>query len=310
MGGTGRREVSAEPGAAGRALAILGDRWVLLILQRAFALRIRTFTGWRDALGISESVLAARLRELVGHGVFEPAAYRDGRTRHEYRLTGRGLELWAPLLAVRSWEREWTDGRTPPFLHDGCGREARPYVGCGACGGPASARDTRTEPGPAASFRGIGPSRGHRRTVRSGAGSDPGGYHRDSMEILGDRWSIAVLAVAFLGARRFADFQTVLGIAPSVLADRLRRFTELGVFAPDPGGSYRLAERGLALFGVFALLVDWAQRELPAPEDSALAVTHEPCGAALVPVLLCAFCDRPLRRREVRLLTGSPSGGG
>src|SRR3954466_8491150 len=51
--------------AIGRALALLGDRWVLLILHRAFALRIRTYAGFRNSLPISESVLAGRLKEMV-----------------------------------------------------------------------------------------------------------------------------------------------------------------------------------------------------------------------------------------------------
>ncbi|GAA3121728.1 winged helix-turn-helix transcriptional regulator [Streptosporangium carneum] len=301
VGGTGWGVTDDAPGAAGQALAILGDRWVLLILQRAFALRIRTFAGWRDALGISESVLAARLRELVGHGILELTAYRDGRTRYEYRLTGRGLGLWAPLAAIRSWEWDWTDGGTTPrLLHELCGQEAGPYLGCETCRGPVSARDTRVEAGPAAGFSRIGRPRGHRRTVRHDAGPDPIGYHPDSMEILGDRWSAALLAAAFLGSRRFVDFQAELGIAPSVLTDRLRRFVELGVFASGPDGSYWPTDRGFALFGVFALLVDWAQRELPAPRGSELTLTHTPCDAPLAPVLFCASCDLPLRRREIR----------
>ncbi|MEV8631187.1 winged helix-turn-helix transcriptional regulator [Streptosporangium sp. NPDC051023] len=301
MGGIVRRVTEAGPGAFEQALAMVGDRWVLLILQRAFILRIRTFAGWRDALGISESVLSTRLKELVGHGIFEPAPYRNGRTRHEYRLTERGLGLWAPLMAIHSWERDWARGGSPlPFVHAPCGLAAVPYLGCDACRGPVNARETRTEAGPAAGLSRIGSPRVHRRTVRAGAGPDPLGYRPDSMEILGDRRSTAVLALALLGARRFADFQSGLGIAPSVLANRLRRFVELGVLDPGPGRSYGLTEKGLAFFAVFALLADWARRELPAPEDSALTFTHVPCGAVLAPVLLCAACGLPLRRHEIR----------
>ncbi|WP_051751688.1 winged helix-turn-helix transcriptional regulator [Streptosporangium amethystogenes] len=303
MDGAEREPVRAELGAIGQALAILGDRWVLLILQRAFLLRIRTFAGWRDALGISESVLAARLRELVDHGIFELSAYRNGRTRYEYRLTERGLRLWALLVAIHAWERDWvSQGHFPPLLHELCGQDAEPRLGCGVCLEPMSARDTRTEPGPQVAFSRIGPPRRHRRTVRSGTPADLIGYCPASMEILGDRWSTSVLAGAFLGTCRFVDFQSGLGIAPSVLTDRLRRFVELGVFDPRPDGSYRLTDRGLAFFEVFALLVDWAQRELPASEGSALSITHLRCGAAFRPVLLCRACGRPLERREVRFL--------
>ncbi|MBO3744927.1 helix-turn-helix transcriptional regulator [Streptosporangiaceae bacterium NEAU-GS5] len=290
--------------AIGQALAILGDRWVLLILQRAFLLKVRTYAGWRDELRISESVLASRLKELVGHGIFELAAYRDGgRTRMEYRLTERGLSLWVLLVAIYSWERDWTARPLPTLIHLGCGKEARPYLACRPCGDRLSARETSAERGPLATVASIGLPRQHRRTVvRGEVATDLIGYCPDSMEILGDRWSTTVLATAFLGTRRFVDFQAELGIAPSVLTDRLRRFVELSVFVCGDDGEYRLTPKGLGFFEVFAFLVGWAQRELTAPPGSELTITHGPCGSSLAPVLLCSGCGAALERREVRFL--------
>jgi DNA-binding HxlR family transcriptional regulator len=306
------REEAGELSAIGRALGILGDRWVLLILQRAFLLRVRTFAGWRDELGISESVLATRLKELVRHGILVPAAYRDGRLRYEYRLTGAGLRLWSFLVAIHSWERDWADrDDLLTLVHDACGEDARPYLACGACRKPMSARDTRTERGPLASFARVGLPRHHRRTVRGDHRTDYLGYCLHSMEILGDRWSTTVLSAAFLGIRRFVDFQSELGIAPSVLTDRLKRFVELGVLQADSYRFYRLTDKGLAYFEVLAFLIDWAQRELPAPEGSGLTVTHKPCGTKLRPVLLCRACEKVLERRDVHFdLSGHVPGGG
>ncbi|WP_181871196.1 winged helix-turn-helix transcriptional regulator [Sphaerisporangium album] len=299
-GGPG--EPAAGLSGIGRALAILGDRWVLLILQRAFLLHVRTFAGWRDQLGISESVLASRLKELVRYGIFEQKAYRDGRTRLEYRLTEAGLKLWSFLVAVHSWERDWAD--RPDLLtlmHDRCRHDARPYLACGACRKPMTARDTHTVRGPLATFSRVGLPRQHRRTTARGdVRTDYVGYCPLSMEILGDRWSTSVLAGAFLGVRRFVDFQSELGIAPSVLTDRLKRFVELGVLQADAGRHYRLTDRGLAYFEVFAFLVHWGQRELPGPPGSDLDITHKPCGSPLSPVLLCRHCHEVLERREVR----------
>ncbi|MFC6087041.1 winged helix-turn-helix transcriptional regulator [Sphaerisporangium aureirubrum] len=309
LSGTSRpltEEPAAHPSgpaisAIGQALGILGDRWVLLILQRAFLLQVRTFAGWRDELGISESVLAARLKELVTHGIFAPVAYRDGRTRYEYRLTDAGIRLWRYLVAIYSWEHGWA--RRPGMLtliHDGCGRGTRPYLACGGCREPMNARDTRTERGPLLSFARVGVPRHHRRTtrpVRLPAGRVGSCPH--SMEILGDRWSTTVLAAAFLGVKRFVDFQNELGIAPSVLTDRLRRFVELGVLDADASRVYRLTDKGLAFFDVLTMLTDWAQRELPAPDGSALVITHQPCGTPLRPILLCDVCDGELERDEL-----------
>ncbi|GII53404.1 HxlR family transcriptional regulator [Planotetraspora thailandica] len=299
-------EKDPQPGLSpiGQALAVLGDRWVLLILQRAFLHHVRTYAGWRDHLEISDSVLASRLKELVAQGVFMRVTHRNGRARHEYRLTARGLDIWALLVAIHSWERDWTGRTCLPLIHDTCEDEARPYLACGECREPMSARDTDTVREPPAIFATIGtPPPQRRRTVRPDDGADATGYCSDSMKILGDRWSTMVLAAAFLGTRRFGDFQARLRIAPSVLTDRLRRFVGLGVFR-CAGGDYRLTEKGLAFFEVFAFLVDWAQREFAAPPGSVLTIIHRPCGAALAPVLVCTACHQPLNRREIRFARG------
>jgi DNA-binding HxlR family transcriptional regulator len=51
------------------------------------------------------------------------------------------------------------------------------------------------------------------------------------MAIVGNRWSSGVLGAAFLGARRFGDFQQHHGASPNVVSDRLRTFVDLGVLA-------------------------------------------------------------------------------
>jgi len=47
-----------------------------------------------------------------------------------------------------------------------------------------------------------------------------------SLEVIGERWTLLVLRDAFLGVRRFDDFQRSLGIARNVLATRLERLVE------------------------------------------------------------------------------------
>ena len=42
-----------------------------------------------------------------------------------------------------------------------------------------------------------------------------------TLELVGERWSLLVIRDAFLGKRRFDEFQESLGIARNVLSDRL-----------------------------------------------------------------------------------------
>lgn len=287
------------PSAVGQALLAVGDQWALLILQRAFVRHVRRFAEWRDELGISESVLTGRLREMVAGDLLRPSPYREeGRTRQEYLLTDRALELWTLLVEIWSWERSWVEhhGGLPELMHVGCGASIDVDLGCTACGAaPVTARDTETLRG-ATTFGQVSAPRLHRRTVRSG--DDPLSYFPETFELLGDRWSTVVLAAAFLGLHRFADFEAQLGIAPSVLAHRLRRFTELGVFT-GARGTYRLTDKGMAFFGVFAFLVDWGQRWFTGPPGADLLITHTACGKPFRPQLRCRSCGQALTRTSV-----------
>ena len=296
------RPAPSSPSAIGSALLLVGDQWNLLILQQAFLRHVRRFADWRDALGLADSVLTNRLRELVAGGVLEPSVYRTtGRSRTEYLLTAKGLELWDFLVAIWSWERQWVGVAVAAteLEHLSCGQSTAPELGCRSCGkAPVTARDTAVVTGPDTTFRNVAVARHHRRTVRVREQS-VGAYLPETLEILGDRWSTVVLVAAFLRVRRFADFQNELGIAPGVLSERLNRFVELGVFTQRPG-EYRLTAKGLAFFPVFAFLVDWGQRWYPHPADGGLIITHRTCGSALHPFLRCSVCGQAMARADLR----------
>ncbi|WP_181034180.1 helix-turn-helix domain-containing protein [Arthrobacter sp. GMC3] len=290
--------------AIGIALLALGDRWTLLILQRAFVLHTRRFGDWSAQLGLSESTLAARLRDLVAADLMERAPYDDnGRTRDAYLLTPRALELSNLLLAIWGWEQASVPGLedAPVLIHDTCGQDALPLLGCGSCGlAPVTARETSAERGAEAEFARINMPRLHRRAKHSTTPVDALSYYPETMEILGDRWSTAILAASFLGVRRFTDFKAELGISPSILSDRMRRFVAAGVLqTPTSAGEYRLTAKGMNFFPVFAILVDWAQRWYSSDSAHELTIWHTSCGAQLRPVLLCSRCGTDLERTKV-----------
>jgi DNA-binding HxlR family transcriptional regulator len=297
-----------RPSAIGQALLAISDQWTLLILQRAFLLRVRRFADWRDQLGMSESVLANRIKELVAGDLLRPVPYREqGRTRTEYRLTQRAIELWQLLVEIWSWERRWVPRRhgLPELAHDVCGNRTDVELGCAACGRvPVTARDTETVRD-AATFAQVTVPRHHRRTVRGDGERDPLSYFPETFELLGDSWSTVILAAAFLGVRRFADFQSELGVAPSVLSNRLRLFMDLGVLTVDEPGArprYRLTDKGLDFFGIFAFIVDWAQRWYTGPPQTDLRVTHRACGQPFRPYLWCRSCGQAVNRTEVHFV--------
>src|SRR5256885_11599699 len=54
------------------------------------------------------------------------------------------------------------------------------------------------------------------------------------LEVVGEWWSLLILRDAFLGVRRFDDFQARLGISRSVLDHRLTRLVDPSIPTPGP----------------------------------------------------------------------------
>jgi DNA-binding HxlR family transcriptional regulator len=93
-----------------------------------------------------------------------------------------------------------------------------------------------------------------------------------ALELVGERWTLLVVRDAFLGRRRFEEFQESLGIARNVLADRLAKLVEHGIFERVPYQErperfeYRLTDRGRDLRLTLAALMQWGDEYLsPTP---------------------------------------------
>src|SRR5206468_4941843 len=84
-----------------------------------------------------------------------------------------------------------------------------------------------------------------------------------ALEIVGERWTLLIVRDAFLGRRRFDEFQESLGIARNVLTDRLNRLVEEGIFEAIPYGirqdryDYQLTRMGLDLHVALVGLRQW-----------------------------------------------------
>jgi DNA-binding HxlR family transcriptional regulator len=112
---------SVEHCTLGRAMAILGEKWTVVVLREVFN-GIRRFDDMRVRTRVPRQVLANRLATLVDHGVLRREPYREpgARVRHEYRLTKMGLDLYPVLIAVTEWgNRYLADPDGPPlqFVH-------------------------------------------------------------------------------------------------------------------------------------------------------------------------------------------------
>lgn len=85
-----------------RSLDAIGDWWSLLIVRDAFD-GIRRFGEFQRNLGMAKNILAARLRTLVSHGIFQVVPASDGSAYQEYVLTEKGKGLFPLIIGLRQW---------------------------------------------------------------------------------------------------------------------------------------------------------------------------------------------------------------
>ncbi len=142
-------ELSAENCSLARSLAVIGDRWTLLVLRDAF-LRVRRFDDFQSRLGIARRVLTQRLAVLVEHGVLKKVAYQERPTRYEYRLTEKGLALYPVILSLVHWGDAYYAGSEGPPVHHRhkvCGQRFHSLMTCSECGEVLGAKDVIVEAG-------------------------------------------------------------------------------------------------------------------------------------------------------------------
>ena len=87
-----------------------------------------------------------------------------------------------------------------------------------------------------------------------------------ALEAVGERWSFLILRGAFNGLRHFEQFQSTLGIARNILANRLSRLVAHGLMERLPCEDdrrkveYRLTDKGMALMPALVALRQWGER--------------------------------------------------
>ncbi len=87
----------------GRAIHLLGDMWVLLIVMNLLQGSMR-FNTLRTTLGhISSKTLSSRLKHLEELGFVQRLAYLEIPPRVEYRLTEKGRELGDVIAALEQF---------------------------------------------------------------------------------------------------------------------------------------------------------------------------------------------------------------
>ena len=112
-----------------------------------------------------------------------------------------------------------------------------------------------------------------------------------ALEIVGERWTLLIVRDAFLGRRRFDEFQESLGISRNVLTERLGRLVDEGIlervrYQERPERyEYRLTTKGRDLHLALTGLRQWGDAYLSEKPPTLLRTKADrtPVVAALIP---------------------------
>ncbi len=128
-----------------RGLALIGDRWSMLVLrdiQRGFT----RYDQIRTSLGIAPNILAQRLAALTAAGLLEKRRYSQRPPRDEYWLTEKGRDFLPILAAIGAWGRKHNgDGALTRQIDVETGEAIRPVVIDANTGAPLGTRELRLE---------------------------------------------------------------------------------------------------------------------------------------------------------------------
>src|SRR5260370_6985240 len=144
-------ELEEQPCSLARTVAVIGDRWSLLIL-RGWLLGKRRVEAFQSRVGITRHLLAERLKKLVRLGVLRRIPYQESPKRYEYILTQKGLDLYPVIMSIVHWgDTHMVDSRGRPLLHEhkNCGKMFDPVMVCSECGEPLMAKQVHGHPRPA-----------------------------------------------------------------------------------------------------------------------------------------------------------------
>jgi DNA-binding HxlR family transcriptional regulator len=290
---------------------VVRDAWSWLILREAIFHDVRRFNAFVTRLGIPRQALHDRLGQLVTGGLLERRLRELPGHISEYVLTERGRDFFGCLATMRRWGEQWcVDDRVKmsKTKHLSCGGRFEAVLQCSECREVIDARAVDVKLG-----------RGARAELRAAARSGAQ-RHRDpglnllereracpiarTLRVMGDWWSGLVIREAFLGTRRFDEFERRLGIAPNVLSERLARLVDTGVlerraYQDRPlRHEYRLTRKGLALYPVPLAMLTWGDRWMSNGKPM-LRLTHRTCGKRFTALLACGRCAQTAECADV-----------
>lgn len=128
-----------------------------------------------------------------------------------------------------------------------------------------------------------------------------------ALDVVGDPWAMQIIKEAFLGVRRFQEFQARLGITRQTLSARLNRFVDEALMYKSPAQhgrfvyEYRLTAKGSDLYDFILMIWRWHKRWQLEGSGLPRELVHRSCGKSLEPVMACTACNDPISLESLEL---------
>ncbi len=130
-----------------------------------------------------------------------------------------------------------------------------------------------------------------------------------TLDVIGERWTLLILRDAFFGTRRFSQFQENLGIARNVLTTRLNQLVDEGILqrrvVNDRGHpEYVLTEKGLDLQPILLSMTHWGDKYKAHPAGQRLEFIERSTHRPIRRMAVMSQDGRALQPREIKAVAG------
>lgn len=131
-----------------------------------------------------------------------------------------------------------------------------------------------------------------------------------TLERVGDWWSLLIVRDALFGLHRFAQFESSLGISKNILTDRLERLVDNGILKRErlnePGNryAYRLTHKGRDLWLVLTAMRLWSERWVFEEDEVPLIVRERDTGRRIAGLLAVGEDGEPVEASKLEWVKG------
>jgi len=135
-----------------------------------------------------------------------------------------------------------------------------------------------------------------------------------TLERVGEWWTMLILRNAFCGMSRFDDFRDHLGIASNILTLRLKKLTAAGILKKQRSANdarsfeYSLTSKGIELYPILIAMTDWGERWASNPKGPRIIMLDKANKQAIARVAVYSSSGNVLQPKDIIARPGSGAG--